>query len=285
MAAFVRAGEQQSFTAAAKVLGITPSAVSKAVSRLEAELGTRLFLRTSRSVTLTVEGEQFFNHCQPIVNSAEDARATICQQSHVGKLRIALPITLGQQVIAPKLTSWQQQYPNVQLDIELTDRHVDLVAERFDLAIRFNQLTDQNLIAQAIPTASFLTVAAPSYLAKCGLPNGLAALATHKCLGYHNGQHIRAWQFDQQSWHGNWALTSNQGSFLLQHCLQGGGIMQGPDYLLHPYLEQGQLQQVLNQFQSTGPKWWWVYPQSRRQSKPLAAFRRLACLKCGAMAS
>ncbi|MER2552968.1 MAG: LysR family transcriptional regulator, partial [Thauera sp.] len=138
IAAFVRAAEARSFTAAARLLGVTPSAISKAVSRLEAELGVRLFNRGRREVALTGDGEDFFRQCRHLVHAAEDARAGLAGGGREarGTLRACVPISFGQFVVGPALSGWLAHHPGVKVELMLTDRYADLGEERLDLAMR-----------------------------------------------------------------------------------------------------------------------------------------------------
>lgn len=199
LTAFITAAQWNSFSVAARKLGLTPSAVSKSVSRLEASLGVRLFHRSPRVVTLTPAGQAYYDECSPLFQQASDARAMVTgrAESSLGKLRVCLPVSFGLQRLAGQLPQWQQDHPDTQLEIILSDRNVDLVQERFDLAVRFHDVPDSRLIARALKPPRFLTVASPGYLAGGGTPQTPRDLADHNCLAYLDSQTgvARPWRF------------------------------------------------------------------------------------------
>jgi len=280
MAAFVTAAELKSFSVAARKLGQTPSSVSKAISRLEADLDAKLFHRSPRLVSLTNEGEAFYAQCKDLLSTAEDARAVITGQSALGTghLRVCLPISFGQLVVGPALQFWQKENPNTSVEVILTDRHVDIVQERYDLAIRFNQVSDSRLIAKQLPTPQYITVAAPAYVAAFGKPTTPEDLINFNCLGYIDRQTnlCRPWVYkkDGKSQHIQPAgsVQSDQGSFLLNHTLASGGLLHAPQYLLEPHLQNGGLISLLTDYQTSGPQWWLVYSYRRQPSIKLKNF-------------
>jgi DNA-binding transcriptional LysR family regulator len=284
MNAFVTAAQCQSFSAAARQLKQTPSAVSKAVARLETDLGVKLFHRSPRLVSLTPDGEAFFERCKDLITTAEDARSVISNQNTSGKghLRVCLPISFGQSVVAPHLKRWLSHHPDLTLEVVLTDNWVDLVQERFDLAIRFHNVPDSRLIAQRLTTPSFITVASTHYLTTHGKPNTVEELKQHSCLGYVDKvtNQIRPWLFNVRDGETTKQhrhlpaphITSDQGSFLLNLALTDGGIMHGPDYLLKNAIKQNQLQPILTHYHSPGPEWYLVYAQQRQASLKLQHF-------------
>jgi DNA-binding transcriptional LysR family regulator len=284
MTAFVTAAQCQSFSAAARQLQQTPSAVSKSVSRLELDLGVKLFHRSPRLVSLTQDGEAFYERCKDLLSTAEDARSVISQQNQGGKghLRVCLPISFGQVVVAPKLNKWLKQNEGITVEVVLSDHWVDLVQERFDIAIRFNEVPDSRLIAKPLPTPVFMTVASPEYLTKHGQPSDIGELSNHNCLGYIDRytNQIRPWLFKSEHYDKPKHLrhrplpylSSDQGSFLMNHAVNGGGIMHGPDYLLYPEVLRGTLKRVLTQYTSSGPEWNLVYSQQRHTSIKLQKF-------------
>lgn len=304
MTAFIKAAESNSFSVAARSLGLTPSAVSKTVTRLEQSMGVKLFHRSPRAVTLTTDGENFYHRCSDVLTIVEDARAVVTGDEAItpGKLRVALPISYGQQVVAPNLPRWQQDNPNVLLELILSDRHVDIVQERFDLAVRFDQVPDSRLVAKKLPRQIFITAASPAYLRRAGIPQNVSDLERHNCLGYIDKQTNlpRPWHFVKNTEESGKQLNgegdkgaqksvvtpgiaplaiipkgnvvSDQGTFLLNVAIAGGGVIHGPDYLLEESLASKQLVPILNQYHSEGPNWWIVYPYSRHPSGRLRRF-------------
>lgn len=280
LTAFITAAEWRSFSVAASKLGLTPSAVSKSVSRLEASLGVKLFHRSPRAVTLTPAGQTYFDQCHVLFQQASDARASVSgrPESVQGKLRVCLPVSFGLQRLSKNLPRWQQSHPDTHLEIVLSDRNVDLVQERFDLAVRFHDVPDSRLIARPLKRPRFLTAASPDYLASHGIPQAPRDLAQHNCLAYldsHTGL-PRPWSFQggprglSHQPLGN--LVCDQGAFLLNCALAGGGIIHGPDHLLAPSLDAGELVTVLDRFDGIGPPWWLVYQASRFPSARLRSF-------------
>lgn len=152
---FVRAAEAGNFTRAARVLRITPSAVSKSVARLEGELGVQLFHRSPRQITLTGDGEAFFDICRQGMTAIEDARSRLAGEAQPwrGKLRLCVPVSFGQYVVAPALSKWLARHPGLDIELTLTDRHVDMTAERFDLAVMLGEVPDSRLVAPPVAGA------------------------------------------------------------------------------------------------------------------------------------
>ena len=174
-----------SFSAAASRLGLSNASVSREVARLERRLGAQLLRRTTRKMSLTEVGEAFYERCQRVVDEAEQAASSVGESlvEPRGEIRLAAPTSFGQRQIAPKLPAFLARYPQVRLHVELTDRMVDLVTERFDLAVRItNRLTDTSFVQRRLCPIRFVACAAPSYLAAHGTPRGIEDLAQHNCL-------------------------------------------------------------------------------------------------------
>ena len=278
--AFVRAAESHSFTQSARLLGVTPSAVSKAVSRLEKDIGVRLFHRSPREVTLTAEGFSFFNRCKSLVHDMEDARALVesIGSAPQGLLRICAPVTFGEYVLAPALSGFLDQNPGLRIDLVLTDRFPDWVEERFDMAIRVGEVPDSRLIAKTIYSRPFVTAASPQYLALHGRPTSPTTLSEHNCLGYllESRGVTRTWIFEKakERWvvQPTGSVTSGHASVLLELARKGLGIIHTPFYLVTDALRRGELIQILEDYQTLGQPLSVVYPQSRFGSAKLDAF-------------
>lgn len=271
---FVRATEAGNFTRAARLLQLSPSAVSKAIARLEADLGVRLFHRSPRQITLTGDGEAFFEICRQSMTAIEDARSTLVGEAQPwrGKLRLCVPVSFGQYVVAPALSEWLANHPGLEIDLMLTDRHVDMTAERFDLTVMLGEVPDSRLVARPLPTHRFLTVAAPAYLQKHGIPITPEDLAEHVCLRYvmvNSGQ-FRAWTFTQDgqqySHSPTGQLASDHAAVLLALAEGGQGILQAPYYVVAPALASGGLVPVLADFDSVGAPLSVVYEKARQAS-------------------
>ena len=186
MLAFVRAAEARSFTVAARRLGISPSGVSKAISRLEASFQVRLLHRTSRSVTMTPEGAAFYERCRQIVSELEDAEQLLSAAREIprGRLRMTMPLSLGRLHLARLVPEFLQRYPEVTVEVSATDRIVDLVEEGFDVAVRLGQPPDSRLVARQLIGGAFVTCAAPAYLKRHGTPRAPEDLARHNCARF-----------------------------------------------------------------------------------------------------
>jgi len=253
-------------------------------------MGVKLFNRSPRAVTLTSDGEDLYSRCGDLLYRVEDARAVIGgdQGLSPGKLRIALPISFAQQLVAPHLPSWQRHNPQISLEVVLTDRHVDLVQERFDLAVRFDQLVDSRLVARKLAVQTFITAASPGYLSPLPLPQTVDEVMALNCLGYIDQQsnQPRPWRFSEKLGSGSQSngvldhrvvspqgsVVSDQGTFLLNCALAGGGVIHAPEYLLRHSLDSGSLLELLPDYHSEGPSCWLVYPFNRHPSQRLQRF-------------
>lgn len=183
LTSFVRTAETLSFVQAARLLGISASAVGKNVARLEHKLGVRLFNRSTRNVSLTAEGAAFLTRCQSILEQIQEAESELTSSlsQPTGKLRISLPV-IGYRLLLPALTAFTRLYPQVELDLDFSDRLVNLIDEGFDVAIRSGELADSRLIARKLGGFRFVLCASPAYLAEYGAPDSPAELAAHKCI-------------------------------------------------------------------------------------------------------
>lgn len=280
--AFVRAAEAHSFTHAARLMGLTPSAVSKSVSRLEKDLGVRLFNRSPRDVTLTTEGQSFFIRCKDLVHNMEDARALAEPASAVpqGLLRVCAPVTFGEYVLAPALAKFLSDHPSMRVEMVLTDRFPDMVEERFDVAIRIGEVPDSRLIAKQIYSKSFVTCASPSYLKKHGIPKTPDMLKTHNCLGYllESSGTTRTWLYEKEK--KRWSIQpqgsvkTGHASVLLKLALHDIGIIHTPHYLLTDALKENKLVKIFNDYNCTAPSLSAVYPKNRFGSNKIETFIR-----------
>jgi DNA-binding transcriptional LysR family regulator len=185
LSAFVRAVEAGSFTAGAKLLGTTPSAVSKSIARLEARLGARLFQRSTRALVLTSEGRAYYGRVAPLVRGLEEAAEVLeTPYTAVGTLRISMPSDLGRSLLAPITAKLMPRHPRLALDISMSDQHVDVIRGGFDLALRAGHAVDSGLYARPMGELPLVLVASPEYLAKYGEPRTIADLAAHMHVRY-----------------------------------------------------------------------------------------------------
>ncbi|MCC2655840.1 MAG: LysR family transcriptional regulator [Panacagrimonas sp.] len=271
---FVRVVELGSFTAAADALEISKAAVSKYVGRLEDALGARLLQRTTRRLTLTEAGEAFYRRSAAALEEIDDATREVASLSGAprGVLRISAPVYLGTTRIAPLIAPFRAAHPEVSLDIEFSDRHVDLVRERFDVAIRISQLGDSSLVARKLAPCPQLVCASPAYLKRRGTPKTPAELRDHDCLIYGLDRAPHEWKLRPPK--GRWIavnvrgpLRTNNDHALKQAAIDGLGLRQFPLFFIEAELADGRLVEVLPRCESPQLAIWAVYP-ARRHLQP-----------------
>jgi DNA-binding transcriptional LysR family regulator len=252
MAIFAKVVELRSFAAAAQDLVLSKATVSKAVGRLEERLGTRLFNRTSRRLALTDAGQRLSERAARLLAEGEEAETEALAQSVVprGLVRFAVPMTFGVKTIAPLLPAFLEQYPDVAIDLHLSDATVDLVGEGFDLALRIARLPDSSLIARRICAMPRYTVAAPSYLKRHGRPTHPMHLADHKCFGYAYLSTAGVWTYtnaagEQASVRPGGQLRVNNGEAALPAVIAGLGIADLPDFIIGDAIASGAVEVIL----------------------------------------
>ena len=277
---FVRVAETRSFTEAAKRLGLTSSAVSKAITRLEQELDVRLLHRTTRSVGLTNDGASFFEHCLQVLAQIEDAENILnrATSSPHGRLRVHLPVGFGRRVIVPALPRFIEQHPDLVLDAELSDRNPDLAYEGIDVAVHIGEPADARLIARKLCNLRFMACASPAYLERHGEPRTPDDLDQHHCLAYvlmHTGRY-REWQFVQdgkacpRTVSGR--LNFNNAESLLEAASAGLGIAMISNFIAADAIRDGRLRCILTDYVDIGPPVSAVYLPSRNLSPKVRAF-------------
>ena len=260
---FVSAAELESFTSAANQLSTSVAQVSRRIARLEAHLGVKLFVRTTRRVALTEAGQVYYHHCKQLVSGLEAANSALTEmQSAVkGKIRLTAPVYFGENELAPLLTDFAEQHSDLQLDIVLTNRQLDIIEGGFDLAIRLGNLSDSNLIAKKLGTRQMHVCASPQYLAQHGQPHSLAELSYHQCLVGSQPY----WRFSEKGAHRQIRVDGrfrcNSGHFLAMAAKRGIGIAQLPDVYVHQDLERGDLVELLLPFREKEEGIWALYPQ------------------------
>jgi DNA-binding transcriptional LysR family regulator len=266
--------ETESFTAAADKLGLSKSFVSKQVSLLEQDLGTRLLYRTTRKLSLSDEGRQFYNHCKIIMAEAESARAEVIdsQGAPRGKIRITMPQSLIISGFGQLLIDFQLQYPEIEFEVIASGRIKDLVDEGIDIALRVGQLEDSSLNSRRLTDCTFQVVASPAYIKQWGAPKQPADLMQHNCLIYGDSKINRGWPFRSLSGEtitvkakGN--LTSNDGGLVMDGMLSGLGIGFGPSFLFKKSIEEGRLQLLLRDYYQPATAISALYPLNRNLSR------------------
>ncbi len=242
------------FSAAARVLGVSKSHVSQQVSRLEERLNTRLLHRTTRKLSLTETGSLYYAHARQVVEELEaaDAAVTSLQQEVKGELRIAAPHLIGEAVLVPALAAFTARHPQLQVDLHLAGHQVDLVEQRFDLAIQMGAVARGSHIRRPLARTRFHVVASPDYLAAYGSPQEPSELAGHRCLQFVAEGFHKPWRF-----HGrqgvidvkiNPSWRSNSGHVLRLAAEAGQGLAYLPDYYLQQALDAGRLRVVLEEW-------------------------------------
>ncbi len=265
---FVAVAETQSFTGAARRLGISTAQVSRQVSALERRLGSKLLYRTTRKVSVTEPGQLFYRHCRQVLDGLAEAEQalTSLQQVPRGKLRLTAPIVYGEKTIAPLVTDFMVRYPELEVEIQLSNRQLDLVAEGFDLAIRLGRLGDSSMMARRLASRTFHVCASPDYLARHGEPHSLSELNRHQCL---RGT-LDHWRFQEG---GKFRevpvagrLACNSGWALVDAARKGLGLVQLPEYYVQEHLASGALVSLLLPYQVADDGVWALYPHNRHLS-------------------
>jgi len=244
---FVKTAEALSFVGAARALGVSASAVGKSIAKLEQTMGVRLFQRSTRKVNLTAEGEMFYQRCRSILDDLDEAQAMLSHaiQTPRGKLRLSLP-TIGYHFLLPELPEFRRLYPEIELDIDFTCRHV--------------------------------LCAAPAYLAHRGIPRTPVELEQHDCIRYRfpNTGKLMAWTMSADPlWSQlrlNTILTFNNMEAVLTATIDGHGIAYMPDFLVHKAFDEGKLQIVLNNAERELVQFWALWPSNRHLSPKIRAF-------------
>lgn len=269
MTAFVRAVDTGGFTAAAQQIGLTPSALSKLVTRLENRLGARLLHRTTRRLQMTPEGEAFYQRARTILGAIEDAEAEVTQagKSPRGLLRLHCGSAFGLHQLMPAVPRFQQLYPEVELDITISD-DVASLEEGFDMAIRIGPLDESSLVARRICNLERLICASPDYLARHGTPRTPDDLQRHNCLWITSLPALRRWPFDTEDGirivpvGGN--IVANSAEAVLQLALAGVGITRLTDVIVGEPIRRGALVPLLQDWNHLEPvPLYATYPSGR----------------------
>jgi LysR family transcriptional regulator for bpeEF and oprC len=277
---FVRVAETCSFSQAARDLGLTASAASKAVARLEERLGVRLLHRTTRRVSVTEDGAAFMERCRRALSDLDEAQAALVdvRARPTGTLRVSLPSALGRLVIVPRLPELVQKHPGLSVDVDLSDRTVDVVGETFDAAVRIGNVEDERLIARRLARAQILVCASPDYLERRGKPSSPAELASHNVyLISHGRSGAQEWVFQRGAEIARVNVTGDlsfsTGEALVDAALAGDGIIGIFDFIASHALRSRQLVRLLGDWETPeGPPISVVYPRHRHLSPRVRAF-------------
>lgn len=247
LSAFVRAVEAGSFTGAAKLLGTTPSAVSKSIARLEARLGVKLIQRSTRAFHPTDDGKAYHARVASLVRGLEEASEVLKTTSAVtGKLRVSMPSDLGRTLLDPITCRLLRQYPGLRLDVSLSDQHADLVREGFDVALRAGHVTQAGFYSRRLAELPLVLVASPDYLARFGVPRNPSELVQHRHVRYLlAGQAVPIMLADGGSLSVDGCFDSDSGEAMKIAALNGLGIAQMLKSAVQPELDADRLRQVL----------------------------------------
>jgi len=276
---FVLVARHGSLTAAARALDITPPAATKRLTLMEERLGVRLVNRTTRSASLTQEGETYLSHATRILEQLSEMREAVTRSSSElrGQLVINATLGFGRTTIAPLASEFARLHPHVEVDVELTDRPVDLIEGRIDMAIRFGELPDKRLNARRLMSNRRFLCASPRYLERFGEPKTLADLAQHRCIIHkQNDDAYGIWRFmhDQHNevMKVKGAMASNDGDIVLGWAIDGHGILIRSEWDLAKYLESGRLKVVLPEFNPPSADLYVYYLNKKNQSARARAF-------------
>lgn len=273
--AFVQVAETRSFTEAGRLLEVSSSAIGKSVARVEERLGVRLFHRSTRSVTLTSEGELFLERCKRILEELDAAQVELSQLSAAprGKMRISVP--LQNTLILPVLAAFTRAFPEIELDVDLSDRMVDVIEEGFDAVVRTGEPMDSRLMSRKLGTFKLQLVASPEYLAREGHPQHPDELRKHSCLlhRFPASGLIERWPVRvADSMAGpelSRTITCTTTDALNYLALDGIGIACLPDFSIKRSIKEGKLQVVLDEFTDHTGALWMLWPSNRHASPKL----------------
>ncbi|SUP40062.1 LysR family transcriptional regulator [Vibrio owensii] len=269
MRAFVRVVQTGSFSATGREMNTSQTTVSKKVAALEKKIGVKLLARSSRDHALTPAGAKYYQTCVDILGELDEAEAEARSEvaSPQGTIRISAPVAFGRILLAPIMAEFFQRYPDIKVDLQLSDQHTDLISDGIDVAIRAKQLEDSTLIARHLFDNPMLVLAAPSYLQQHGEPKAPEDLKQHNCLVYSRMRDINVWSFTKQNQKHAVAVNGNfqsdNGDVLLEVALTGMGIVTLPIWMVEHHLKEGRLTQLMSDYTGQNLPFNAVYLQSR----------------------
>ncbi len=274
--AFVRVVDRNSFSMAARDLGVSKSHISRHISKLENRLDAQLLIRTTRKITVTEVGRAFYLRCTDILGSLNDAEQAVIdlQEKPRGRLRITVAGAFGEDFVAPAAIQFMQRHPDLTVELDFTNRIVDLIGEGYDLAVRAGTLKDSSLIARRIASRELIICSSPDYFARNGIPDSIASLVNHNCLV----GTLSTWRFRDKNRNfdlqveGNW--RSNNGRALLHAALNSLGLVQLPSFYVKAGIDAGTLIPVLEEYKPLDTAIWAVYPHNRHLAAKVRLFVR-----------
>lgn len=269
MRAFVRVVQTGSFSATGREMNTSQTTISKKVAALEKKIGVKLLARSSRDHALTPAGAKYYQTCVDILGELDEAEAEARSEvaSPQGTIRISAPVAFGRILLAPIMAEFFQRYPDIKVDLQLSDQHTDLISDGIDVAIRAKQLEDSTLIARHLFDNPMLVLAAPNYLQQHGEPKTPEDLKQHNCLVYSRMKDINVWSFTKQNQKHAVAVNGNfqsdNGDVLLEVALTGMGIVTLPIWMVEHHLKEGRLTQLMSDYTGQNLPFNAVYLQSR----------------------
>ena len=279
MRAFVAVCDANGFAPAARRMGVAASAVTRLIAGLELDLGVVLLHRTTRSIKLTDAGARFLERSRRILMDVEEAELAAQEErgSPRGRLTVSAPLLFGRHHVAPVVSDLLEENPDLQVELNLTDRYVNLIEEGIDVAVRIGHLPDSALIARRIGETQRVLVASPKYLADRGVPTEPEQLATHSLRAFHTTAPDREWRFDHPN-RGSIRVplfphfSTNSGEGAIEHALRGGGIAAVFRYHVSSALAEGRLVELLDRFAPPEVPIQAVFPTTRLLSIKVRAF-------------
>ena len=270
MQLFVRVAQTGSFAAVANQMGVARSVVTRQISALETQLGTKLMTRSTRSLTLTTAGAAYLEKCRVILNMVDAAESSLAKENAEprGRVRLGLPLSFGLQRLMPALLTFAKSHPQIELVMDFSDRRSKLIEEGIDLSIRITNRLQPTDIVRQLGTSRLMTVASPRYIAEHGQPKKPQDLVHHPALIYAPDYQSDTWVYqskDGQSHRVNVAprLVANNGEALMQATAEGLGLTRQPDFIAQPYLDAGQVVEVLKRYASEPLGIYAVLPSNR----------------------
>jgi DNA-binding transcriptional LysR family regulator len=269
MQLFVRVAETGSFSAVADQLDVARSVVTRQISALEKQLGTKLMTRSTRSLTLTTAGSAYLEKCRVILNMVDAAESSLLVEKTEprGRIRLGLPLSFGLQRLMPALLEFAQAHSNIELVMDFSDRRSKLIEEGIDLSIRITNRLEPGDIVRKLAQAQLLTVASPNYLAQHSQPSHPHELAQHACLVYSQDFQSTTWSYGTREGICDVTvrprLVANNGEALLQAAAQGLGITRPPDFMAQPYLDNGSVVPLLSDYEPEPLGIYAVLPSNR----------------------
>ena len=279
LAMFAKVAEERSFAAAARTMGVSVATVSRAVTRLEERLGGRLFNRTSRRLALTDYGHTLAERASKIFADAEDAEGFAREASSQprGLVKLAAPLSFGTRWVAPMLPEFFRRYPEIAIDLYLTDAQTDLIGDGFDAALRITVLEDSSLVARLIAPVCRFVVASPAYIASYGRPKHPRDLVAHQCLSYTNRSKRDVWRFTHGKAGEEFSITptgplrGTSVEALLPTVLEGLAIAELPEFVATQYFPEGLLEPILTDWHLPEGGLYFVTPTARTRPAKVSA--------------